>query len=130
MADSIVSGESGIRMYHKAFPVREASGSFRRPDPSVRGNEAKTTSSPPREIKPTDDLAKDAVLDVAEALGAIAKVLDRKLSFMVDDETGRITIRVVDKETEEVIRSIPPEDISKMRESMGALVGLIYSDMS
>jgi flagellar protein FlaG len=129
MAGSVVLGESGVAAYQKALPIKEASETAARPDQSVSENEAKKTPSPPQKSQQTDVLTKESVEDVAEALGAVAKVLDRKLSFKVDDETGRIMIQVKDGEGN-IIRSIPPEDIRNMRESMGSLVGLIYNDRS
>lgn len=128
MAGSVVSGDSGVVQTLKPFPVVEADASRKRPDPSVRKSMEKP-SSPPQSSQKSDVLTKDAVTGVAEALNAIANVLDRKLSFKVNDETGRIMIQVKDGEGN-VIRSIPPDDIRNMRESMGSLIGLIYNDMS
>jgi flagellar protein FlaG len=37
--------------------------------------------------------------------------LQRELQFSVDDQTGRTVIKVLDSETDTVIRQIPPEEI-------------------
>ncbi|MCA9734673.1 MAG: flagellar protein FlaG [Deferribacteres bacterium] len=50
----------------------------------------------------------------------------RHLSFFVDDETGKQGVRVVDTQTDEVIRQFPPEETlniaARIREQLGALV--------
>ena len=40
--------------------------------------------------------------------------LSRDLQFMVDDASGRTVIKVLDTETKEVIRQIPPEELLRI----------------
>jgi uncharacterized FlaG/YvyC family protein len=40
---------------------------------------------------------------------------DVSLRFLVDDDTHAITILVVDRESQKVIRSIPPEEMGKFQ---------------
>ena len=50
-----------------------------------------------------------------------------KISFHVDEETGRSVVRVVDKETGDVIRQVPPEELLTLVARMRQLSGLIFS---
>lgn len=45
----------------------------------------------------------------------------------MDEETGRSVVRVVNKETGEVIRQIPPEELLTLVARMRQLSGLIFS---
>ena len=44
-------------------------------------------------------------------LNDYAQRMNRELHFNVDKESGRTVIRVIDPESDEVIRQIPPEEI-------------------
>ena len=53
------------------------------------------------------------------------QMVRRNLEFSIDEETGREVIRVIDSDTKEVIRQLPPEQIlhiiaqiQELRESM------------
>ncbi len=54
------------------------------------------------------------VAEMASKLENFSKsvsVIQRSLSFKVDDATGTTVIRVVDRKTDETIRQIPPEEL-------------------
>lgn len=57
----------------------------------------------------------------------VHQVAATKVSFDVDEETGRSVIRVVNKETGEVIRQVPPEGLLTLIARMRQLSGLIFS---
>jgi flagellar protein FlaG len=51
-----------------------------------------------------------------------------KCEFGYHEETRRVTIKVLDKDTEEVIREIPPEKTLEMIEKMWELAGLMVDE--
>ena len=54
--------------------------------------------------------------------------MSTKCEFSYHEPTGRISIKVMDKETDEVIREIPPEETLEMVEKMWELAGLIVDE--
>ncbi len=50
-----------------------------------------------------------------------------KVSFDVDEATGRSIVRVVNKETGEVVRQLPPEVLLTLVARMEQLSGLIFN---
>lgn len=48
--------------------------------------------------------------DVVSMLNDHVQYVQRELLFSIDDDTGRTVIKVLDKETKEIIRQIPPEE--------------------
>ena len=62
----------------------------------------------------------------AEKMNQVASVFSTSLAFSVDKPTGKTVIKVLDRETNEIIRQIPPEEmlrlIGKMRYVMGMLL--------
>jgi flagellar protein FlaG len=50
---------------------------------------------------------------------------DSHLSFAVDVSTGSTVLNIVDDDSGEVIRQIPPDDVMKLKKTMGAIQGLV-----
>jgi flagellar protein FlaG len=51
-----------------------------------------------------------------------------RCEFAYHEETKRISIKVIDRETEEVVREIPPDDTLKMLEKMWEMAGLLVDE--
>jgi len=81
-----------------------------------------------------DPQAQEAQALDPQALGAAVEKLNEMLSgkrqlltFQVDDEAGEMVIRVVDSQTDEVIRQIPSEEALKFAQYVEGLTGLIFN---
>lgn len=74
-----------------------------------------------RDRKYTEGEIKEALNDVNKALNPY----DRKLEFSIHEETKIISVKVIDTNTEEVIREIPPEKILDMVAKLWELAGII-----
>ena len=48
-----------------------------------------------------------------------------ELKFNKDDETGQTYVKIVDKETGDIIREIPPEEVRKLAEKLEEMVGIL-----
>ncbi len=69
---------------------------------------------------------------IAQAVQQIQSYLNdsqRQLQFQVDADSGRTIVRVVNPETQEVIRQIPGEEMLKLARAIGANGGRIISDL-
>ncbi|OQC24905.1 MAG: flagellar protein FlaG [Deltaproteobacteria bacterium ADurb.Bin072] len=55
-------------------------------------------------------------------------IMNRSIQFSIDESSRDIVVRVVDKDTGEVIREVPPESIQKLREKMAELTGLLVEE--
>ena len=51
-------------------------------------------------------------------LNDYAQSVNRQLQFSVDEESGKTIVKVIDAETGETIRDIPPEEILKMQKKL------------
>ena len=69
---------------------------------------------PQEVVKP--DLAR-----IAEELNMSSRSIGRDLRFEVNLESGRSVIQVLDRETGEIIRQIPPEDVTPYLTAGGAI---------
>lgn len=57
------------------------------------------------------ELSQEALEKVVSQLNAYIQNTQRDVDFSVDDSTGRVVVRVIDSESEEVIRQIPSEEM-------------------
>lgn len=65
------------------------------------------------------------IVNVIEKINNEFEIKDNELSFSVHEKTKQIMIKVLDKETKEVIKEIPSEKIVDMVASMMEVAGLI-----
>lgn len=68
---------------------------------------------------------REQVREVARQLQQVTEPVAQNLQFMVDGETGKTVIRVVDSATKEVIRQIPNEEVLAIARAMDRLQGLL-----
>jgi len=61
---------------------------------------------------------EDGPREALRRIEAYVQGVRRELRFSVDETTGRTVIRVLDAETEEVIRQIPPEELMAVARSL------------
>ncbi|HID30922.1 MAG TPA: flagellar protein FlaG [Desulfobacterales bacterium] len=56
----------------------------------------------------------------------IRMMRDVGLHFSVHETTGRTVVRVVDKETEKLVREIPPEEFLNLAAKLEEMIGIIF----
>ena len=66
---------------------------------------------------------RTAIEDVKKALLPVAN----ELSFSIDQDSGRTLVRIVDLQTDEVIRQIPSEEIVRISKALDRLQGLLLN---
>ena len=69
-------------------------------------------------IKNTNKALKEAVEKINE------NMTDTRCEYGIDDETNRVTIKVVDKKTKEILREYPPEETLDIVAKVWELAGI------
>lgn len=80
-----------------------------------------------KELKPSE-ISREDVEGMVEALKELTETLQTKLNFSVDAGTNNIVVKIIDKDTDKVIRQIPPEAMLELQEKMQDLTGFLLSD--
>ncbi|NLY10216.1 MAG: flagellar protein FlaG [Firmicutes bacterium] len=73
-------------------------------------------------------IKKEQVLSAIADLDHKIEFINKRFEFDVHDETSRIVVRIIDKDSEEVIREIPPEKILDLIAKINELVGLLVDE--
>lgn len=71
----------------------------------------------------TIDKAAGRVLEMLDAI-------DPRLRIEVDHETERVVVKVVEKESGEVIRQIPPEELLELEKYLSSQKGLLLQEQA
>jgi flagellar protein FlaG len=74
-------------------------------------------------VKVSVDDVKQAVAEV----NAILKSMNHHLQFSIDDKTNTVIVKLIDGETGEVLRQIPPEEIVRLRSYYRDQQGLLVN---
>lgn len=73
-----------------------------------------------------DKSVKEELIKATDELKEAVNVFNRKIDFSVHDDTKRLLVKVVDTETGDVLREIPPEEmldlVAKMQKTLGLIV--------
>jgi flagellar protein FlaG len=76
--------------------------------------------------------AKDSKMNIdaiAEELDRISFTLNKKLRFSVDRESQEILVKVIDPETDKVVKILPPEELRRLHYKIKEAIGIIYDEL-
>ena len=87
--------------------------------------EPRTAESQPRETEPIQ-IDRATAEKIAEAIKHFVSSMDVKLNFQIHDDTGTIMVRVINEETGEVVREIPPSQILDLAARIDKMIGALF----
>ena len=98
--------------------------------PTGRPADVERTKDIPGAARQVDEASPESepLDDVVSDLNNLVRELHRELRFSVDEESGETVIKVVDRETEEIVRQIPSEEVVQMRKRLEEAAGFIFQD--
>lgn len=83
---------------------------------------AQTAGSTQAVRPPASSPSKEDVTAAVAQMKDFAQVMSRQLQFDVDDESGRTVVRVLDKDSGDIIRQIPSEEVLALARQMKELM--------
>jgi len=104
----------------------------RRLEGSVNSSMRNTTAA----LQTTDKTAQaqekrqdpEKVRKIVEQIQNISNMFDRKLQFSVSDELDEVVVKVIDSNTDKVIREIPSAEIQKLQIRIKETLGLLFDE--
>jgi flagellar protein FlaG len=66
--------------------------------------------------------------DTVNDLNDLVQKMHREVRFSVDDDSGEMIVKVIDRETEKVVRQIPSEEVMRLRQRLEEAAGAIFRD--
>ena len=71
---------------------------------------------------------KKYINDAIKRLKHAGDIFNRRLDFRIDEATKRIVVKVIDTETDKVIKEIPPEQLIKLAAKIQEMIGLLVDE--
>ncbi|MGC9312789.1 MAG: flagellar protein FlaG [Sediminispirochaetaceae bacterium] len=59
---------------------------------------------------------------------SITSIFNRKLKFFVNHNTNQVVVKVIDGETDKVIKEIPPEALQRLHSRLREAIGLLIDE--
>lgn len=109
-------------------------GQTRSPDSSLvtsADKPVKPVARPEAEVKAeplysAEDMQKDLRL-LKEALDRVVE--NTRFTYYVNEKIDQFVVRIVDKDTDNVIKEIPSREIQRMHENIQEAIGLIFNEL-
>ena len=114
------------RMASQQAVTPQRAGAGDTPPETAAVNELRATQRPEQagnlvDAEPDRETLLQAVEDVRKAIEPAAQ----NLLFSIDDDTGRTIVKVVDAQTDEVIRQMPSEEVLAISKAIDKLKGVL-----
>ncbi|MCL2834586.1 MAG: flagellar protein FlaG, partial [Treponema sp.] len=66
------------------------------------------------------------IKSTAKELERVSLAFNRRLQFVVDNESHDITVKVIDTETDKVIKVLPPEELQRLHQRIRDTIGFLF----
>lgn len=76
---------------------------------------------------PAQPVAREGVAAAVQSANAYMQSVSSSLKFSLDQDTGHTVVKVVDTETEEVLRQFPSEEMLAISKSIDRMQGLLIN---
>ncbi|MGD9940352.1 MAG: flagellar protein FlaG [Clostridia bacterium] len=98
--------------------------------------QANRSPGAPLPAKPEKPPAEDIMrtrppVSIEAILGDLVEVsaaFNKRLSFRVNEKLGQVVVKVIDVNTDKVIREIPPEELQHVHERIREVIGLLFDE--
>ncbi|MDR2258966.1 MAG: flagellar protein FlaG [Treponema sp.] len=87
----------------------------------------KFESSLPGNRKSADGSPLDINAAAAD-LERISLAFNKKLQFVVDHQSHEVTVKVIDGETDKVIKVLPPEELQRLHDRIKETIGFLFDE--
>lgn len=108
----------------EARPAEDARVAATSGEPAASESASARVERTEREARVADqqaDLSRESLERLVERISQQISIERRSLSFTVNDELGRTIVKVIDRETDEVIRQIPSEELVRFAEAINSI---------
>ena len=106
-------------------PTREFSGIQVRSEKSRATAEAIIASLPGNNQADSDP---PNIRRVAADIAKVSQTFNKKLQFIVDQQSNEVIVKVIDKTTDKVIKVLPPEELQRLHRKLKEAIGFLFNE--
>ncbi|EXI77638.1 MAG: flagellar protein FlaG [Candidatus Accumulibacter appositus] len=93
------------------------------PAKALQQVQAHLQAQAPVQAPPDSEKLQTAIQSVRE----FVKPINSNLEFSVDDDTGQLVVKIIDRTTKEVIRQMPSEEMMAIAKTLDSIKGLFVT---
>jgi flagellar protein FlaG len=105
-----------------ARPHEDVSARARTPEQKAAAVEQFVSSLPGSRKRGEIDSALEDIEKISLAFN------NKRLKFMVDHRSHEVTVKVIDRETDKVIRELPPEELQRLHGKIREALGVLFDE--
>jgi len=64
----------------------------------------------------------------AAEMSQVSQAFNKKLEFDVDQRTHEVTVKVIDKTTDKVIKVLPPEELQRLHRKLKETISFLFNE--
>jgi flagellar protein FlaG len=127
MALGPIDSQASVMLPQTDRPAAKSVSASRTPSDAKTEN---TTSALEQAQALRDPPTRKEVESAVRKANQVVQASVRDLEFTVDDESGKTVIKVIDRETKEVIRQIPSDEMLAISQSLERMQGLLVKQQA
>jgi len=74
------------------------------------------------------DSGSQGIRRVAADIAQISQTFNKKLQFIVDQQSNEVIVKVIDKTTDKVIKVLPPEELQRLHRKLKEAIGFLFNE--
>jgi flagellar protein FlaG len=100
------------------------------PPPEMKAQEKPAaTQAALQARKPEEETLSKKDIDVAlKSLSQAASIFNKRLSYSINDELGLVVVKIIDTETDKVIKELPAREIQRLMARLREAIGLLVDE--
>lgn len=79
---------------------------------------------------PVEDKPKVEIATIVSELEQVSAAFSRRLSFSFNEKLGQVIVKVVDSQSNRVIKEIPPEELQHVHERIREVMGILFDEQA
>ncbi|MDR2792841.1 MAG: flagellar protein FlaG [Treponema sp.] len=108
----------------------QGSGTVRLPLTKTAGRKISAINNITSSLSVSKDESEPLNVDkVVKDLEQISFTLNKKLKFTVDHESHEIFVKVIDRETDKVVKILPPEELRRIHGKIKETIGILFDEL-
>lgn len=98
------------------------------PAPAENNAPRSPKANSPQEENPSPQVSREYAEELCGVMNKIASLENIQLQFEVYQETNTVYVQIVDRETKEVVKQIPPEEMLELSAKIREMVGILLDE--
>lgn len=69
---------------------------------------------------------KAEMRQIVDELAKMARSFNRRLEFSINEDTNQVIVKIIDQDSGDVVKQIPPEDVVRVHARIREAIGLLF----